>query len=252
MYEMKTDDMTKAVDSLMRQMKRYQTACMQENNHYRVAEYTLNNEFLPLMENLILDDIRKGEKHMLKSEGTPDTPLLLTEFGAVYGQMLIEKCRGSAVVYNLQLMNKLPVRNVSSMIEEGNRLIDMVQYFKETNGRTDPKPFLEKYYTPPYYDKLDKFINELLTLEQDERSYVYGGVTAKYISGRFVFEKEAFPAIYEFLKANPDELTEVEFNGAEMNITRANTPIYGIMIEYAAKRDNFEDDFSISRFNMNI
>lgn len=253
MREMASTNMTDAVDSIMRQLRRYQTACMQEGNHYRAAEWTINKKLAPLMEELLIEDVRKGEQHMITPTGFPDAPILITDMGAVYGQATLDRCRGTDIASRLQKINKLPLRDVESMIEEGNLLIDMVDYFEKVNAKTKPSAFLERYYLPPNFQKSEEFINGLVEISGVDncRNEV---VNAKSIKGRLVFEKEAFADIYKFLRANQDELEAVSYDSGKLMIGsgEGKTPVYGASLNYCAERDDFESDFAVSYLRVEL
>lgn len=253
MREMASTNMTDAVDSIMRQLRRYQTACMQEGNHYRAAEWTINKKLAPLMEELLIEDVRKGEQHMITPTGFPDAPILITDMGAVYGQATLNRCRGTDVASQLQKINKLPLRDVGSMIEEGNLLIDMVDYFEKVNAQTKPSAFLERYRVPPNFQKTEEFVNGLVEISGADncKNEI---VNAKSIKGELVFEKDAFADIYKFLRANQDELIAVSYDGGKLMVGsgEGKTPVYGASLKYRAKRDDFESDFVVSNLSVEL
>lgn len=198
---------------LYQQLKRYLTACGNGHGSYGIVENAINNSLVPRIEDMLVEDAMNGGSHELKKKQIQDNTIIFGSTGVFANYHL-----GDGAFYNILKKNgEIPFHDTKSLIEEGNRLLDMINDLDKGMTYT---AFNHKYHRPPKYNGLDKLIlasekmlNNIIEnhnfndmdIVTSVFPYYTGDNGGLYVS-MFPDERMATYSLYQFMSNNTQEL----------------------------------------------
>ena len=150
-----------SVDNVDQQLRRYLTACENEKATYRIVEDAISERLIPIVENMMSDDAMEGGVHPMKHHTYQGQPALFCSHSCYVANYTFAR----GFVYDeLKKIGDLPFYDAGNMIDEGNRLLDMIDDLEQGMKY---ESFNKKYYRVPKLKGVDRLLSGIERMVDD-------------------------------------------------------------------------------------
>lgn len=162
-YDIKT-----AVNNVSQQLRRYVTACENEKASYRIVEDAISERLIPIVENMMVDDAMEGGSHPMKHHTYQGQPALFCSHSCYVANYGFSK----GLLYNeLKKIGDLPFYDARNMVDEGNRLLDMIDDLSQGMSYAS---FNQKYHRVPKLKGVDRLFSGIERMVDDAAKSGFG------------------------------------------------------------------------------
>lgn len=155
------EDIRTAIDNISQQLRRYITGCENEKASYHIVEDAISERLIPIVENMMVDDAMEGGSHPMKHHTYQGQPALFCSHSCYVANYGFSK----GLLYNeLKKIGDLPFYDARNMIDEGNRLLDMIDDLEHGMKYDD---FNKKYYRIPKFKGIDRLFSGIDRMVDD-------------------------------------------------------------------------------------
>lgn len=144
-----------AVQNVDQQLKRYLTACDREDASYRIVENAIAQKLIPAVENMMVEDAMEGGSHPMKHHIYQGQSALFCSHSCYVANYGFAK---GLLINELKKIGDIPFYDAGNMIDEGNRLLNMIDDLDKGMGYSD---FNQKYYRVPKLTGTDKLLSNI-------------------------------------------------------------------------------------------
>lgn len=154
------DHVRLTMQDIDQQVRRYLTACEREKASYRLVEEAIATRLIPQVENLMSKDAMNGGIHPMKHHTYQGQPglfcynIFIVNYGFAKGHLYHE----------LEKIGDVPFYDAGNMIDEGNRLLAMIEDLEQGMSCWD---FPKKYFRIPKFKGTDGLLSGIERMIDD-------------------------------------------------------------------------------------